>query len=73
LVDVDDVESMADYIYKVVTMEPKSWMLMSRNSADYVKRFDWDISAGILERALLNLVGPDIIASDDQPISNRAE
>jgi len=73
LMDVDDVQAMAEHIIKVVTMDAKSWMQMSCNSAGYVKRFDWDVSAGILEQALLDLVGADISHSDDQPISERAE
>ena len=74
LVDVNDVEAMADRIYQVVTMDNSLWRKMSSNSADYVKRFDWDISAGILEQALLNLVGSsNTTHSDDQPTSSIAE
>jgi len=73
LVDVGDVQAMAEHIIKVVTLEPKSWIQMSQNSADYVKQFDWDISASILEESLLDLVGTDIMPVDDQPTSKRAE
>ena len=73
LVDVGDVQAMADHINKVLTMDPKSWMQMSSNSAGYVKRFDWDVSADILEQELLDLVGVDISCLDDPLISERAE
>ena len=65
LVDVGDIEAMAEDIYKVVTMDSKSWLQMSRNSAEYVKYFDWDVSAGILEKTLLDLVSTDITLLDD--------
>lgn len=73
LVDVGDVEAMAEYIYKIVTMDPQSWKQMSCNSAEYVKRFDWDVSAGILEQSLFELVRRDITHLDDQPTSNKVE
>lgn len=55
LVDVGDAVAIADCIVKVVTMSPSTWQQMSHNSANYVKNFDWDISAKILEQSLLKL------------------
>ncbi len=60
LVDVDDTEDMAERIYQVVTMNSERWKAMSRNSAEYVKRFDWDRSAEILEQALLSYCSDNI-------------
>jgi glycosyltransferase involved in cell wall biosynthesis len=73
LVDVDDVEAIANHIYHVVTMDPGSWRQMSCNSSDYVQRFDWDISAGVLEEALFNLIMRGIVHLDARPTSNIAE
>jgi len=60
LVDVDDVEDMAERIYQVVTMDSERWRIMSRNSAEYVKRFDWDRSAEILEQVLFSYCNENI-------------
>lgn len=73
LVDVGDVCNMAEYIYKVVIMDSESWLQMSRRSANYVKRFDWDISAGILEQSLLDLTSTDVTHLNDQLVSNKVE
>ncbi len=54
LVKVNDPEDMAEKITRVVFMDQQSWRQMSLNSASYVKTFDWDISAELLEATLLN-------------------
>ena len=53
LANVGDVEDIAKKIIKVISMNDQIWREMSKNSALYVKRFDWDISASLLESALL--------------------
>ena len=54
LVNVGDAQDMAKKIIRVLSMDEPSWREMSSNSASYVKSFDWDKSAEILESALLN-------------------
>lgn len=72
LVDVGDAEAIAAKIHQVVTMDTESWQVMSRNSAEYVKRFDWDISAAILEKALFDLVATTN-GSNDPPNAETIE
>jgi len=52
LVNVGDAQAMAERIIRVITMNEQDWREMSRDSASYVKSFDWDISAGLLEAVL---------------------
>ena len=54
LVNVGDARGMADKIIQVLTMDEQDWREMSSNSASYVKPFDWDKSAQLLENALLD-------------------
>ncbi len=55
LTPVDDVTRMAEAIKKVVSQSRESWALMSEASFRISQRFDWDISAGLLEKAMLSL------------------
>ena len=55
LVEVGNSIEMANKIITVLKMDLKSWTTMSQNSASYVKCFDWDTSAKILEKSLLEL------------------
>ena len=54
LANVGDAQDMAEKMIRVLSMDEQSWCEMSVNSASYVKSFDWDKSAEILESALLN-------------------
>ena len=54
LVNVGDAQNMAEKMIRVLSMDEQLWSEMSGNSASYVKSFDWDKSAEILEFALLN-------------------
>ena len=55
LVNVDDRIQMAARIKQVLDLPEDDWQTMSRASAAYVKRFDWDLSAERLEAILLQL------------------
>jgi len=39
---------------RVLSMDEQEWREMSRDSASYVKPFDWDRSAGLLEAVLFD-------------------
>ena len=54
LVNVGDAKAMAEKIIQVLAMNDESWREMSSNSASYVKSFDWDISACLLEDVLVS-------------------
>ncbi|MDB4076236.1 glycosyltransferase family 4 protein [Porticoccaceae bacterium] len=54
LVDVGDVEGMAERLIKIMTLDTEEWTAMSTASYEYVKRFDWDVSAALLEQALID-------------------
>jgi len=59
LVDVNDIQAIVRKITSVLSMANADWERMSRNSAAYAKRFDWDISAEKLESTLTKLVNKD--------------
>lgn len=54
LVKVGDAQDMAEKITRVLSMDERDWREMSRDSASYVKSFDWDISARLLEAVLFD-------------------
>ena len=54
LVDVGDVEGMAERIIQIMSLDIEKWTAMSTASSEYVKRFDWDVSAALLEQALID-------------------
>jgi glycosyltransferase involved in cell wall biosynthesis len=56
LVDVGDAEQMASRLLEVVGLDEARWRAMSEASAEIAAEFDWDASAEILERALLERV-----------------
>lgn len=56
LVDVNDAKGMADAIQRVVGLPEPEWRRMSEASYTIAQRFDWDRSARLLERALLEAV-----------------
>jgi len=56
LVDVDDTKAMAEAIVEVLSQPEADWRQMSEASHAIARRFDWDRSAQILEKALLNAV-----------------
>lgn len=56
LVPVGDPRAMSEAILRVVTLDEDRWKAMSDASHAIAKRFDWDRSAKILERALLRAV-----------------
>ncbi len=53
IVSVGDVYAMADRLLKVLQAPAHQWRAMSEASAQIASRFDWDISAGLLEETLL--------------------
>jgi glycosyltransferase involved in cell wall biosynthesis len=56
LANVGDAGDIAEKLIKVISMNENAWQEMSKNSASYVKRFDWDISARLLESTLLEKI-----------------
>lgn len=54
LVPVDDPQAMAQAVVEVLSMEEPAWREMSEQSYRMARQFDWDQSAQILERALLD-------------------
>jgi glycosyltransferase involved in cell wall biosynthesis len=56
LVDVGNNLEMAEGIFKVLSLEDSDWSEMSKASSEYAKKFDWDVSAGLLENALLDSI-----------------
>ena len=54
LVNVGDAQAMAEKIVQVLTMDEQKWRQMSSNSASYVKPFDWERSALLLEKTLMD-------------------
>ncbi len=53
LVDIGDSDRMAEYIKKILELDDKNWQKMSEASYKKSLEFDWDLSAEILEKALL--------------------
>ena len=60
LVNVGDAESMATRFIQVLNLSDNDWAAMSAASVDYVQRFDWDVSAALLEETLIH----DLSTSD---------
>jgi glycosyltransferase involved in cell wall biosynthesis len=56
LVPVGDPTAMADAVCRVLELPDDQWRLISQASYEISKRFDWDLSAKILENALLQAV-----------------
>jgi len=53
LVPVGNIEKIAEAILRIVNLADEQWVAMSEASAEYSKKFDWDISAKKLEDAIL--------------------
>ena len=53
LVDVGDSDKMAECIEKILKLDDDNWRKMSEASYQISLNFDWDKSAEILEKALL--------------------
>ncbi|MDB4000942.1 glycosyltransferase family 4 protein [bacterium] len=51
LVDVGDAEGMAERLIQLLSFDDARWAEISAASSQYVQRFDWDVSAAILEQA----------------------
>src|SRR5690606_20542321 len=49
LVPVEDPPAMADAIARVLTCSADAWSAMSERSYANARRFDWDVSAELLE------------------------
>lgn len=52
LVATGDAEDMANKLIEVLKLDNDQWASMSHASAEYVRRFDWDVSAALLEESL---------------------
>ena len=52
LIDVGDIEKMAKRLVDVLELSQIDWQTMSLTSANYVSKFDWDVSAEKLENVL---------------------
>mgnify|MGYP000008524575 FL=1 len=53
LVDVGNVQGMYKRLTDVLNLNVDEWLAMSVASAEYVKRFDWDMSAALLESTIV--------------------
>jgi len=51
---------MATRLIQVLNLSDNDWAAMSAASVDYVQRFDWDVSAALLEETLIH----DLSTSD---------
>ncbi len=56
LVPVEDPPAMADAIARVLTCSADAWSAMSERSYANARRFDWDVSAELLERHLAGVL-----------------
>ena len=56
LVPVSDPVAMSEALLQVLSLDDAAWRRMSEASYAIAKRFDWDRSAEILERALIEAV-----------------
>jgi glycosyltransferase involved in cell wall biosynthesis len=54
LVDVGDSNKIAERIKKIVELNNDDWCTMSEASYSISLKFDWDVSAGIMEKALFD-------------------
>jgi glycosyltransferase involved in cell wall biosynthesis len=53
LVEVGDPQGLAERVLDVLRLEPDAWRRMSEASYGMARRFDWDRSAEMLEKALI--------------------
>jgi glycosyltransferase involved in cell wall biosynthesis len=57
LVDVEDVEALADRLVRVLTATPERWAEMSEAAYASARRFTWDEATDLFEAALLKAAG----------------
>lgn len=54
LVDIDDEDSLAESIFRVLTCTEKQWQSLSEKALDTVKNSTWDNSVAMFEEALFH-------------------
>lgn len=59
LVDVGDTKDMADRLIQLLRLDDHEWLAMSIASAKTAKQFDWNVSAQLLEEALISSIHGD--------------
>ncbi|MBB6479254.1 glycosyltransferase family 4 protein [Spirochaeta isovalerica] len=56
IIDIDDIENIANAITEIIELSNKKWELMSQSCYDYVREYSWDKAVNKLESVFQELI-----------------